>query len=141
MLHDKLSCFFFLYRMFFFLDVFPPADSITFLRLSQVLKGNYQSLPKQAISCSLNKAIPPNSAWSEEAKTAFSDLIIEKDAVIKVIEKSSDNYVVDLLDVNGKHLASDMLLSKGFAADSVQQVSMQGRICELLLESCMSKNI
>ena len=87
---------------------------------NQVLKEEFQSLPEQAIQCSLYEAKPvDDSAWSDEAITAFSDLVTEKDAVIRVIEKSaSGGYVVEILDAsNSTDLALNALVKGGFAKD------------------------
>lgn len=99
-----------------------------FVYCYQVLKEEYQSLPEQAIQCCLNKAnTSNNNTWTEDAKTVFTDLVVEKDAAIKVIQKLPDNsYIVDLLDTDGKDLALGVLVSKGFVADSSQNASVQG---------------
>ncbi|KAK3752727.1 hypothetical protein QZH41_018695 [Actinostola sp. cb2023] len=86
----------------------------------KVLKEEFQSLPVQAIQCSLNQAKPKDcKEWSDEAIAEFTDLVIEKDAVIKVIQKLPDHScVVDLLDESGsRDLALNALVEKGFAAD------------------------
>ena len=85
-----------------------------------MLKEEFQSLPVQAIQCSLNQAKPKDcKEWSDEAIAEFTDLVIEKDAVIKVIQKLPDHScVVDLLDESGsRDLALNALVEKGFAAD------------------------
>nr|KAG5696920.1 hypothetical protein BaRGS_015884 [Batillaria attramentaria] len=81
-----------------------PASSV------RLLLPEFETLPWQAVACSLAGVRCQGDEWTEEVKAAFSELIAEKSVLADVIAGSGEDgaYVVNLLDL-GISVASSLL--------------------------------
>lgn len=99
----------------FFFD-YGNKELVDFSSLHELPLG-YENMPALAIKCALYGIQPRSEKWDQNATLFFAKAVVDKVVNVRVLAKSQDNHLVQVIDsnLNGEKDLSKLLCSSGFA--------------------------